>query len=318
MASGVKKYRKSKTRVACKDPFRAEQRRSSKLMVEINRLINLRPDVKVQVVNKLVLSLQKEERADLRGMGAVMQERCVAVRDAVVTMEKENFNALNSIDLRSTLAMPLSTMMTVRERLACDMNGNRMVLARPPPYTGKGNPVTQKSNREQGIKWEQKNICVPYVFKNPKQIAQALDRVLEGHTLHLSFDFDAAAWDMWEMAHSLLTQLEFDKNLLELPEGVLRVMQLIFDGHGWTSRCGTVRFTLRCVHTIEDHNSTRNARDPIFALGTDKCADIAKVITVGGERSMQERMYKGLVIRQRAVEDLPWWVQQDTDFLNLA
>ena len=92
---------------------------------------------------------------------------------------------------------------------------------------------------------------------------------------------------MWEMAHSLLTQLEFDKNLLELPEGVLRVMQLIFDGHGWTSRCGTVRFTLRCVHTIEDHNSTRNARDPIFALGTDKCADIAKVITVGGERSMQ-------------------------------
>ena len=123
---------------------------------------------------------------------------------------------------------------------------------------------------------------------------------------------------MWEMAHSLLTQLEFDKNLLELPEGVLRVMQLIFDGHGWTSRCGTVRFTLRCVHTIEDHNSTRNARDPIFALGTDKCADIAKVITVGGERSMQERMYKGLVIRQRAVEDLPWWVQEDTDFLNLA
>ena len=33
---------------------------------------------------------------------------------------------------------------------------------------------------------------------------------------------------------------------------------------------------------------------------------------------MQERMYKGLVIRQRAVEDLPWWVQEDTDFLNLA
>ena len=42
----------------------------------------------------------------------------------------------------------------------------------------------------------------------------------------VAFDFDAAAWDLWDMARSLLVQLEADDNLLKLPAGALRVLQL--------------------------------------------------------------------------------------------
>ena len=313
-----KNYRKSKPRKEGKDPERAAARRAQRVMKEIHRLLNLRADVKIDVINRLLIKLTKAERAELRGMGAMMQEQYIAVREAVTRMEKENFNAINSIDIRSTEALAIRPMMAIRERLACDAEGKRIVLIKPPHYQGKNNPLTRKSNRDQGIYYEHKNICVPYVFRNPKQIAAALSTVLDGHTLQLSYDFDAAAWDMWDMARNLLLQLEHDKNLLELPAGTLRVLQLIFDGHGWLSRCGAVRFTLRCVDTIEDHNSTRNARDPIFALGTDKCADVARCVKVGGAKSMEARMYQGLVITEAAVADMPAHVQNDKDFLPLA
>lgn len=312
-----KTYRKSAPRNA-KDPEAAAMRRAQRIMKEINTLLNLRPDVKIKAINKLLIGLSKQERAELREMHAIWQEHYIAVRAAVQIMEKENFNASNSIDLRSSEALPISTMMAIRERLACDAEGKRIVLIRPPPYQGKGNPLTQRSNREQGIYYEQKNICVPYVFRDPRQISNALSKVLEDHTLHLAYDFDAAAWDLWDMARNLLLQLERDQNLLELPDGEMLVLQLIFDGHGWHTRCGAVRFTLRCPLTLEDHNSTRNARDPIFALGTDKCADLAKCVKVGGEQSMESRMYQGLEVTEAAVEDMPVHVQRDALFLPLA
>ena len=273
------KRRKSKPR-AGKNPVRAAQRRGQRILKEVQRLLSLRADVKLNVINRLIIGLQAGERAELRSLGAMQQERYVAVKEAVEVMERSCFTALNSVDLRSCLALPVSTLMTIRERLSRDASGQRVVLARPPPYTGIGNPVTRKSNRAQGINYEHKCICVPYVFREPGQIKAALDKVLDGYTLNLAFDFDAAAWDLRDMARSLLLQLEADENLLKLPAGALRVLQLIFDGHGWSSRCGAVRFTLRCVHTIEGHNDTRNARDPMFALGTDKCADIARMIKV--------------------------------------
>ena len=270
-APGTKRLRKSKPRRCARDPVRAATRRGQRILKEVKQLLELRADRKLDVINRLILSLNKQERAELRELGAMQQERYLGIRDAVKFMEERCFNALNSIDLRACEALPIRTMMKIRERLACDAEGKRVVLARPPPYTGAGNPVTQVSNRENGIKWEHKAICVPFVFRDPAQIRAALDKVLEGRTLHLAADFDAAAWELLEMARTLLNQLARDNNLLKLPPGELRVLQLIFDGHGWSSRCGAVRFTLRCVHTVEDHNATRNANDPIFALGQDKC-----------------------------------------------
>ena len=80
--------------------------------------------------------------------------------------------------------------------------------------------------------------------------------MLEGRTLHLAHDFDGAAWDLWEQARDLLLQLERQNNLIELPAGTLRTPQLIFDGHGWCSRAGAVRFVLRCTQTARGHTTT--------------------------------------------------------------
>ena len=167
-------------------------------------------------------------------------------------------------------------------------------------------------------------MLVPWTFRNSSQIKAAADGVLDGRTLHLAYDFDGAAWDMWEQARELLIQLEQDHNLLPLPAGVLRTMQIIFDGHGWSSRTGAVRFVLRCTQTEHDHNATRNARNPIFALGTDKHEWLEKCMRIGEKQgplatvSMHQRLYDGLVVTERRPADMPAHVRADKDFLPLA
>ena len=318
--------RKSKAHTDCKNPVEAEARRIRRIGRKMLRELDLRADIKIKVLNWVVLNLSGDERSAFRDLGAMEQEHYIAKRDCVDFLESHCFNALNSIDLRACEALSIRLINTIRERLACGADGKRLVICRPPSYTGAGNPLTQKSNREQGIKWEQKAVLVPFVFRNSSQIKAAADRVLDGRTLHLAYDFDGAAWDLWEQARDLLVQLEGDRNLLSLPTGVLRTLQLIFDGHGWNSRTGAVRFVLRCTQTEHDHNATRNARNPVFALGSDKHEWLEKLMRIGEEGrlpceqivSMRARMYNGLVVTERQEADMPAHVRADPDFLPLA
>jgi hypothetical protein len=161
---------------------------------------------------------------------------------------------------------------------------------------------------------------MPYVFAHSKGLKVAADQVLAGRRLHLAHDFDGAAWDMYESMRDILKQLECDNNILTLPADVMRTFQFIFDGHGWNSRTGAVRFVLRCTQTKRDHNSTRNARDPIFFLGDDKHLFLEKAMSIGEAEgvSMSQRMYAGLRITEWPASEMPAHVQADVDFLPLA
>jgi hypothetical protein len=116
----------------------------------------------------------------------------------------------------------------------------------------------------------------------------------------------------------LLTMLEKDSNMLVLPPSVKRVLQLIFDGHGFLSRSGAVRFSVRSPHTIKDHNATRNARDPIFFIGTDKHLYLEKAVQIGGEDSLSAHMYAGVIVTETDPAEMPAHVQSDKDYLPLA
>ena len=304
---------KSRPHKDAKDPVEAKARRVRRIGRKILRELQLRADIKMEVLNWVILQLEKADRDDLRGLGALQQEHYVAKRDCVDFLERECFNALNSLDLRACEALSIRLINTIRERFACNADGTRRIICRPPAYVGKGNPLTQKSNRAVGIKWERKAVLVPYVFRNSKQMQAAAHGVLEGRTLHLAHDFDGAAWDLWEQARDLLGQLERQSNILELPACVLRELQLIFDGHGWCSRAGAVRFVLRCPQTRRDHNATHNARNPIFALGSDKHAHLTAMMKIGGDDSMWARLYSGLVVTEKKKEELPAHVQADED-----
>ena len=148
-------------------------------------------------------------------------------------------------------------MENVRERLG-RIDGKRVVLATPPDFRGVGNALTRKSNQEQGIKYQTSKVCVPFPFKNAAQVRAAGKEVIEGRTLHLAQDFDGAAWDCFASAKDVLEVAASDNNLLALPQGSaadalgllsLRALQLMFDGHGWSSRGGVCRFLLRTPHT---------------------------------------------------------------------
>ena len=301
-----------------KNPVEAKARRVRRIGRKILRELELRADIKMEALNWAILQLKKEDRTCLRELGAMQQEHYLAKRDCVDFIEHNCFNALNSIDLRACEALSTRLMDTIRERLSCNPDGTRKIICKPPDYTGKGNPVTQRSNRDCGIKWENKAVLVPFVFRNSKQCKQAADLVLEGRTLHLAHDFDGSAWDLWEQARDLLGQLERQGNILELPAGVLRELQLIFDGHGWHSRAGAVRFVLRCPQTRLDHNATRNARTPIFALGSDKWAHLVRMMKIGGENSMWVKLHEGLVVTEVKKEELPAHVQADEDYWPAA
>ena len=199
-----------------------------------------------------------------------------------------------------------------------DNNGHRIVICRPPICRGKGNPVTRTSNLEQGIKWEGKAVLVPRIFPTSAKVRAAADSVLQGRTLYLAQDFDGAAWNILETASDVLGQLAQDGNLLQLPPGHNWGLQLIFDGHGFTSRIGALRFVLRCTHSITDHNTRRCGRDPIFIMGTDKHGDLEKAVHIGGDSSLHARMYLGLNITVQDPSTMPPHVQQDVDYLVYA
>lgn len=315
---GMTGGRKSSARVMCQHPEAAAARREQRVAKKIQKELSLRGDIKMKILNRVILSLSKEERDELRQLAAMQQEHYVAKRSAVEFMQEHCFNALHAIDLRACEALPLRCMMAIRERLACTPDGQRIVIARPPQSAGRHNPLTYKSNKEQGIKYEHRGICMPYVFPDANGIAAAANRVLLGRQLHLAIDFDGAAWDLWDAMRDLLAQLERHQNLIELPQDQLLTFQFIFDGHGWSSTSGAVRFVLRCVNTARDHNSPFNSRDPIFFLGADKHQHLECAMKLGGVDSMRSRMYCGLSVSFRSAWELPKHVQDDLHFLPLA
>ena len=303
---------------SAQNPQRNAAQRAQEYSKRVMASLNMRADIKIDVLNRVILQLSSLERAKLREQGAMQQEVYLAKRDLVEDMKVKCFNALNAIDLRACEALPVRQMQRIADRLSQDEDGKRMVLCKPPDYKGAYNPLTQKSNREQGIKYENKSVLMPRIFPRHSQVVAAGRRVIDGRTLYLADDFDGAAWNFLEVADDLLSLLEGDSNMLVLPPSVKRALQLIFDGHGFLSRSGAVRFTLRSPHTIKDHNATRNARDPIFFIGTDKHLYLEKAVQIGGEDSLSAHMYAGVIVTETDPAEMPAHVQSDKDYLPLA
>lgn len=285
--------------------LRASDKRQRRAADEMYKLGSLRPDILAEIINRLIHKLNPGDRARLRKMTSMQQEQYLAVREAVDTMERECFNARNSVDLRTNEAMPISTTNKIRDVFCKDKDGKRVVLASAPDFRGDCNPLTRENNIQQGIKWAKGQVRVPFPFKNSAQIRAAGKDVIAGRTLHLADDIDGAAWDALDMGADVLHQAAKDNNLLELPKGEMRELQVIFDGHGWTSRSGATRFLVRTPHTKFDHNSGRYGRDVIFYMGHDKHAFLEKAIRIGGEDSLHSRMYDGLKVDTIKEEEMP-------------
>ena len=139
--------RKSSSHKDCKNPGEAAERRIRRIGLKLKRELDLRADIKPEVLNWLILDMQKEERASLRKLGAMEQEHYLAKRDCVDFLETNCYNAFNSVDLRANEALSIRLINTIRERLACGPDGKRLIICRPPAYgKGRGN-LTRKSNR---------------------------------------------------------------------------------------------------------------------------------------------------------------------------
>jgi len=199
--------------------LRASERRQTRHTNEMWKIMKLRPDIIPEIINRLMLKCNPGDRERLRGLGGVQQEKYLAVRSAVATMEKECFNARNSMDLRSNEALSISTVNNIRDRLGKDKHGKRVVLMQAPDYKGDCNPLTRKNNEEQGIKWAKGEVRVPFPLKNSQQIRAAGEEVLKGRQLYLGDDMDGCAWDTTDMMGDVLHQAEKDNNLLPLPPG---------------------------------------------------------------------------------------------------
>ena len=95
------------------------------------------------------------------------------------------------------------------------------------------------------------------------------------------------------------------------------MLQLIYDGHGFTSASGAARFCLRSPHTKRSHNATRNAFDPIFFLGSDKHLYLEKAVAIGGADSLRSHAYAGLKVTTEPAASQPAHVQADTELCDI-
>eukprot|EP00966_Prymnesium_polylepis_P326118 7382047-Prymnesium_polylepis.1 len=173
-----------------------------------------------------------------------------------------------------------------------------------PSYSGAGNPVTQRSNREQGIR-EGARVLAPRVFHDDKSCSRALDALCKDHELQLSVPsrdgLDWAGWYVVDVARDVLRQAAADCNLRAVPANGLRRLQIIFDAHGWTSASGATRFLLRCPDTLFSHNAWRYGRDQSFYVGKDKHCNLSIAVMMGGARSLFNTLLSGMAVSTVAV-----------------
>ena len=273
--------------------------------------LNCRDDIAAEILNNVLIKCAQPVRAALRLMGSMQQEHFLGARQALEVYKQRCLNVANSLDLRSNEALPYSTMRRVSERLSTELiDGKlcRVVLMEAPSHTGEDNPLTRRSNREQGI-WEGMRVRAPHVFQGDKAVSAALSALCEDHELQLSVPsedgMDWAGWYLIDIARDVLGQAKADNNLRPLTPGLTRRLQMIFDAHGWTSACGATRFMLRCPDTATQHNSTRYARDVSFYVGRDKHDQLEKAVNLGGARSLWNTLMAGVRISSVDAEKLP-------------
>ena len=176
-----------------KNPERNFAKRAQEYANQITAALKLRPDIKIETLGRVLANLDKEERTALRVHGVMEQEWYLAKRECVRDLEKLCFNALHAVDLRANEALPVRVMARIADRLSCDDSGERIVLARPPIYTGAYNPLTQKSNRDAGIHDTEKGVLGPRCFPRHSLVVSSMNKVLEGRKLHLAFDLTSRA-----------------------------------------------------------------------------------------------------------------------------
>eukprot|EP00966_Prymnesium_polylepis_P101637 2353645-Prymnesium_polylepis.1 len=103
---------------------KAQAAHAERVRVSVNKImdeLNARSDIAVEVLNRVILKLSKAQRAELRGLGAMLQERFLTCRHTVNTLKQRCYNAMNSLDLRACEALPFMTMRRVAERLCTEL-----------------------------------------------------------------------------------------------------------------------------------------------------------------------------------------------------
>ena len=237
------------------DPGKNHQKRLGEVVGQLNKVFDKRPAYKLDALNYIMLHMSAADRATLRELHAMQQERYLEARRVVRLLETQLYNAQNSLDLRVLLMISMSMITTIRD-LTSSVDGERLLISRPPKSRVKGagdfNPLTRPMNRRLGIK--DAVLRAPFVFKLPEEIKRQMALSLGGAKLYLASEaidgVDAAAWDFCDTASRVLRCAAEVGNLRDLKPGELRVLQLMFDAHGWTSRAGLTRFVIRTPHTV--------------------------------------------------------------------
>ena len=268
----------------------------------ISELLAKRPLLEAEIVNLVIHQRSAPVRAKLRLLHTMQQEQYLAARDVVRFLETKCFNALHSLDIRANKTLSISILNAIRAFSTVD--GKRILLPHGmPPAFGKGQVNTRKSNTEQGI--GRSPLLAPFAVKSSVEIREQMDVTLGGRELHLATDHDGAAWDVCVTGTEVFQQALKEGNLLPRPPNILRRLQLLFDGHGWTKAIGAARFLLRTPELRRDFNATRFARDYNFILGADKLAYLELAIRTGGEKSLFARAMAGCKVEEVPVASLP-------------
>jgi hypothetical protein len=238
--------------------------------------LRCRADIAVEVLNRVILKLDKMNRRELRALGAMQQEKFLGVLYCLMVLQKRCYTASNSLDLRACEALPYSTMRRLAERLRTELIDGELcpvVIMEAPSYDGEGNPVTQKSNREQGI-GDHRKLFAPRVLHDDKGCVAALNTLCADHEMQLSVPskdgVDAALWSLVETVRQVLWQAETDENLRTPADDVLlRAQVSCVDSHSRTARAASAGLPLAWPLDARAHLTL--ARAPNLAVDL-RCA----------------------------------------------
>eukprot|EP00965_Chrysotila_dentata_P047369 1571601-Pleurochrysis_carterae.AAC.2 len=285
--------RKTQARFGSSD--KAVHDRRHRLAKTLSAMMRLRPvEDHAHAVNAIIQAFSVEQRAELRKLTALQQERFLAQRDLCQLLRSQHFTPKGSLSIRLDNFLPtraLDRANTVLSKVQ-DEDGTwrRPILLSMPSGC-------RTSNRALGI-------CSPLrmfnVLSLPREIAAALDEVVTpfGELSVGGNDFNTAAWDIRTMASSVLAAAAAFNNLRDLsstnPLISTRKIQLQFDGMSWTRGHGCTRLIVRTPCLLTEFNSPFFSRDCLFYIGGDKCKDLAANLRVGGDASIHNVLLQSM------------------------
>ena len=200
-----------------------EERRIQRATKFFSDELQKRSFCRPEIVSRLALMLNVEERERMRGLGFLRQEWFLAMRECVRRLQTRLYTAENTMEIRLSELISIRSLRRMRRVLTTvrDDAGKWVHFAvASPPVPGRkgGDPSLQKKNNEAQKIFRNRHVYAPQVIATDDAVRAASRKLLAGRKMEVAVPskdgLSGAAWNLLDVARDVFAGLSAGVNNL--------------------------------------------------------------------------------------------------------